>query len=119
MTGRVLIVEDDVDARSLLIEALGLEGHECVAVASAESALRAHPETFDVVLTDHDLGGGATGLELLRSILAEGLLPAERVALCTAECVTPPPQVAYFQKPLRIAELRAFINACLRSLKSA
>jgi two-component system response regulator AtoC len=68
MTGRVLFVDDDPDARSLLAGGLGRRGYAMVAVGSAAEALdRLRAEEVDVVLTDVQLGG-MTGIELCRKV---------------------------------------------------
>ena len=79
---RLLVVEDDVDNRNLLVELLGLLGHEVTAAADAEEGLRLFaPDRFDALITDLNLpgmSGMALGAELramapsLRIIVASG-----------------------------------------------
>jgi DNA-binding NtrC family response regulator len=66
MKAKILVVEDDVRLRNVLLEALSLEGHQLESAKSAEEAI-AHLENgekFDVVLTDVNLPG-KSGLDLL------------------------------------------------------
>jgi DNA-binding NtrC family response regulator len=66
MKAKILVVEDDVRLRSVLLEALSLEGHDLESAKSAEEAI-GHLEAglkFDVVLTDVNLPG-KSGLDLL------------------------------------------------------
>lgn len=65
MKVKILVVEDDKRLRTVLLEALSLEGYELTAADSAESAIE-HLEkgSFDVLLTDVNLPG-KSGLDLL------------------------------------------------------
>ena len=65
MKAKILVVEDDARLRSVLLEALSLEGHDLESAKSAEEAItHLEREKFDVVLTDVNLPG-KSGLELL------------------------------------------------------
>lgn len=114
MAGRVLIVEDDYDSRTLLGELIRLDGFTCVEASCAECALEAKPESFDVLLVDHFLGIGLTGSQFVEHLLDTGLVRAERIALCTAErYIRPPVGVTLFAKPLPMNDVRAFVRrAC-------
>jgi signal transduction histidine kinase/DNA-binding response OmpR family regulator len=64
----ILVVEDNGDARSILLELLNMLGHKTDEAATAEEALRICAErSFDVLLTDYKLPG-MTGLELARQV---------------------------------------------------
>ena len=61
---RILIIDDEWQIRSLLIDLLGTVYH-CSEASSAEDALAAlSHETFDLVISDIDMGG-MSGLELV------------------------------------------------------
>ena len=61
---RLLIIDDEEQIRSLLIDLLG-EVYDCREARSAEEALAAlQQETFDLVVSDIDMGG-MSGLELV------------------------------------------------------
>ncbi len=65
MKVKILIVEDDRRLRTVLLEALSLEGYELTGAESAEAAIEHfEKESFDVLLTDVNLPG-MSGLELL------------------------------------------------------
>ena len=75
---RVLVVDDDSDARDLLKEALTTAGASVIAVDSAEAALRAlADEHVDIIISDIGMPG-VDGYELMRRIRR---LPGERGAL--------------------------------------
>jgi CheY-like chemotaxis protein len=77
---RLLVVEDNADARYLVCETLRALGHEVQAAASGEEALpllAAHP--FDVLFTDVSLPG-ISGVDLAR----QALLQAPGLALLFA-----------------------------------
>jgi len=68
---RVLVVDDDDDVRSFLVDALDLAGHTVAEAADGKAALVALKKTgFAVVLTDLTMPG-MDGLELLRTIKAD------------------------------------------------
>jgi CheY-like chemotaxis protein len=69
---RILIAEDDPGVRLLVTRALGLEGHEVVAVEDGELALEtltAEAGAFDFVLSDIRMPA-MTGIELAHEIAA-------------------------------------------------
>ena len=69
--GRILIVDDDpavVDATRMLLE---VEGFDVLAAASEDEALECvnrSGKTPELLITDYHLRGGATGLDVIRSI---------------------------------------------------
>ena len=70
---RVVIADNDPDALELARTDLRLEGHEVHTAADAEGA-RALLETVDpdVVVLDHRMPPGLTGLELAEQLVGEG-----------------------------------------------
>jgi len=65
---RILVVEDNADARDMLCELLGVLGHAVRGAASAEEALAiAGQDGFDVLLTDIGLPG-MSGVDLARQL---------------------------------------------------
>ncbi len=66
---RVLIVDDDKDARELLSEILGLDGIRCLTAASGETALKMLSEkpSIGLVITDLRMGH-IDGLDLIRQV---------------------------------------------------
>jgi DNA-binding NtrC family response regulator len=62
---KILVVEDDKRLRTILLEALSLEGYELTGADSAETAIEhLEKESFDILLTDVNLPG-KSGLDLL------------------------------------------------------
>ena len=63
---RILVLEDDIDLRTMLSEVLSDEGHFVEAVGSGEEALqRMSEQSFDLLVTDVRMAG-LDGLEALR-----------------------------------------------------
>lgn len=69
---RILVVDDEAQAREILTRLLERLGHHVTAAGSAEEARRlAQERRFDLVLLDHILPG-ATGMETLRELARLG-----------------------------------------------
>jgi CheY-like chemotaxis protein len=69
---QVLVVDDDAAIRDAMQRLLETWGHAVLLAASLEEALaqaRSHP-SIDLVLSDHRLGRGATGLEVVDAVRA-------------------------------------------------
>lgn len=65
MKAKILIVEDEVRLRNLLLDAINMEGHHVQAAKSVEEAIEFLEENvFDVILTDVNLPG-KSGLEFI------------------------------------------------------
>lgn len=70
-TGRILIVEDDDEIRTLLEQSLSDEGYTVSSIPDGPSALRyisSGNPTPDLVLTDYNLPGGLNGVEVVAEI---------------------------------------------------
>lgn len=68
--GKILVVDDEVELKNILVESLNSQGYESVGVALGEEALtKLRDEPFDVVLTDLMMPG-MDGITLVQ----EGLL---------------------------------------------
>ena len=80
---RVLLVEDDRNARTMLARAIAKGGHEVETAASPDEA-RAHLQdgAFEVVITDLRMEGRDAGLDVLDEV--QRACPAARVMLLTA-----------------------------------
>jgi two-component system, cell cycle sensor histidine kinase and response regulator CckA len=64
--GKILVVDDEVELKNILVEALAAQGYETAGFTSGEEALEALRETaFDVLLTDLMMQG-MDGIELVR-----------------------------------------------------
>ena len=65
----LLLVEDDTDVRTALADLLSATGHVVTVATTAEQAIELLENTYQsVVLSDVDLGTGASGVELMRHI---------------------------------------------------
>ncbi len=79
----VLLVEDDRNARRLMVLALQQRGHDVTACAGPDEAMTAlMRECFDVVLTDLRMEGRDAGLDVVKMSVCEQ--PEARVLLVTA-----------------------------------
>jgi DNA-binding response OmpR family regulator len=121
--GRILVVEDDPLARSILTRRLRAEGHEAETAESGRQALdrlgRANAVPFDVVLLDiemPELDGYETlsrikeneGLRHIPVIMISGVDELDSIVRCIEMGATD-----YLPKPFDAAILRARLNASL------
>lgn len=124
ITGRILVVDDEVIARDNLALALGRQGHATVAAANGREALELlQAQEFDLVLTDLKMEG-MDGLTLLREI--KGRYPDIEVMVLTGYPTVDTAVTAmragaydYLAKPYRIDEARLLVAKALekRALK--
>jgi DNA-binding response OmpR family regulator len=71
--GRVLVVDDDVTLRNLLVHVLQVEGYDPVGAGSAQEALRqAHQRVPDAAIVDVKLGSGPDGFTVGRRLREMG-----------------------------------------------
>ncbi len=116
---RVLIVDDEPDFRTLLVEALGSMGYEAEGVESAEAALElVHQRHFAVIFTDLNMPGGQSGLELIKAIQefdAKAFTILMTGYATTEAAVQALKRGAYdfIQKPFKLAELEASLIRAL------
>src|SRR5688500_4998104 len=67
--GKILIVDDEVELKNILVEALASQGYETSGFTSGEDALAAfRSEVFDVVLTDLMMPG-MDGIALVDEVM--------------------------------------------------
>ena len=82
-SARILIVDDEVEIRDLLLTRLQMEGYECAQAAGTEAALRYLDQTpCDVVVSDLRMAG-RSGLALLDEV--KRAYPKTAVILATGE----------------------------------
>lgn len=115
----ILIVDDEINVRSTLQEALNKQGYNADAAASGEQALRMLAgRSYAVVLTDFSLPGGISGLELMAAIRHRH---PETLCILVTGFATLDISIgalkrgAYdlIQKPFRLAEIEAVLNRAL------
>jgi CheY-like chemotaxis protein len=115
----ILIVDDELIVRSTLQEALNNHGYTADAVASGEQALECLAgRPYSVVLTDFNLPGGISGLELMATIRQRQ--PETLCILITAFAtldisIEALKRGAYdlIQKPFRLSEIEVVLNRAL------
>lgn len=115
----ILVVDDEADVRTTLLEALESQGYSAEAVASGEAALaRMAERSFPVVVTDLHMPGGQTGLDLIGAIRHH--FPDTLCVLITAFATLDTSIEALkcgaydlIQKPFRLAEMEVVLNRAL------
>ena len=118
---RILVVEDDVHIRDLIVLHLGLEGIETEAVGDGlEGLARSAVQPFDLVVLDLMLPG-MDGLSICRSIRREGPNQDVPILMLTARREESDKVLGlesgaddYLAKPFGIRELVARVRALLR-----
>jgi two-component system, OmpR family, KDP operon response regulator KdpE len=118
MSGRILVVDDEVEIRRALRTGLGYQGYDVEAVASGEEALeRMATWRPDVVLLDLGLPG-ADGFEVLSrmrrlgraAVIVVSVMPGEKDKVRALDLGADD----YVTKPFGMDELLARIRAVLR-----
>jgi CheY-like chemotaxis protein len=111
----VLLVEDSLDAREILVSLLVMNGMQVVGAATAAEALAAghEHETIHLLLTDLNLPDGSGG-EVAAAL--QRIHPAMR-SLFISGAAAPPLGAgqAFLQKPVSIAAVLREIDGLLRS----
>jgi FixJ family two-component response regulator len=115
----ILIVDDEAEVRTTLLEALESQGYSAEAAASGEEALaRMAKRSFPVIVTDLHMPGGQTGLDLIATIRHR--FPDTLCVLITAfatldTSIEALKRGAYdlIQKPFRLAEMEVVLNRAL------
>jgi DNA-binding NarL/FixJ family response regulator len=109
MTLRVLIVDDETDARELLAEGLTARGYHCAVAASLTQAKERLDEGWDAAVIDIVLGDG-NGLDLLATIRSSGM-PCACIVMSAftdkqrAICALNQGADHLLEKPFSVAEL--------------
>jgi len=112
-TNRILIVDDEPDFRTLLVEALGSMGYSPEGAETAEAAIEmAKANHYAVIFTDLNMPGGLSGLDLINTV--KEVDPRTLCILMTGYATTDSAIKAlkggaydFIQKPFKLAELDA------------
>jgi len=114
---RILVVEDFVSFRSLVVRVLGSEGYEAVGAGTVSDATAlCASEHFDLLITDYTVPGG-TGTEIARE--AFDAMPDLRVLFMsgglesTLDLDVPGARTAFLQKPFDLDVLTAVVRELL------
>jgi two-component system NtrC family response regulator/two-component system response regulator PilR (NtrC family) len=118
-TGPILIVDDEPQVRSTLAEALEFGGYDVDCAESANEALeKLSVRHFPVILTDMNMPGGPSGLDLLSEVHSRN--PNIMVVIITGfatldSAVGALKRGAYdfIQKPFKISEIEAVLDRAL------
>jgi DNA-binding NtrC family response regulator len=116
---RILIVDDDLETCRLIAELVAAPGRELHQAQSAAEAIdRARGERFDLVISDINLGGSQTGLDVLKAFreanpAAEVLLISGFGALDTAVQAVRAGAFDFISKPFNIGEVKATVERAL------
>ena len=116
---RILIVDDDLETCRLIAElvaAPGRELHQCQTATQAIDLARTH--TFDLVISDINLNGPESGLDVLKAFKqaypgVEVVLISGFGTLDTAVQAVRAGAFDYISKPFNIAEVRATVHRAL------
>jgi len=116
---QILVVDDEEDLRTAIVEILTLEGFEVEGVASAEEAwTRLSQTAYDVLITDHNLPG-KSGVELLEDTLARfpetiGIVITGFGTIETAVQAIKKGAYDYLTKPFKLVQLPLMVRKGLK-----
>ena len=116
---RILIVDDDLETCRLIAELVAEPGRELHQTQKAADAIdRARREPFDLVISDINLNGPASGLDVLKAFkdanpTGEVLLISGFGTLDTAVQAVRAGAFDYISKPFNIAEVKAAVERAL------
>ena len=122
---KVLVVEDEVNIRELVLLHLGLEGYSCVGVGDGKEAIRlASEQPFDLVVLDLMIPG-LDGLTVCRAIRRQSARPDVPILMLTARREETDKVLGldsgaddYLTKPFGVRELVARARALLRRTRA-
>jgi len=117
--GPVLVVDDEEAFRELLVEALEVRGYLAYGAPTAEAALEGWEGWKPaVVVTDQNMPGGRTGLELLTLLRTSApLVPCILMTGYASPDLAAKAERAgafgFLSKPFKLAEFEASLNRAL------
>jgi FixJ family two-component response regulator len=118
-TGPILIVDDEPHVRNTLAEALEYGGYDIDCAESATEALaKLAVRHFPVILTDMNMPGGPSGLDLVTEVQARDpnilvVIITGFATLDTSISALKRGAYDFIQKPFKISEIEAVLNRAL------
>lgn len=113
ITGKILIVEDNLDLLSLLHRVLRAEGYEVIMAVSGEEALGRAEELPDLILMDIRLPGKIDGLEATRRLKADSRFTRIPIVGMTAQLMEEKAIAGFNEllfKPIEVDHLIAIVG---------
>lgn len=113
ITGKILIVEDNLDLLSLLHRVLRAEGYEVIMAVSGEEALGRAEELPDLILMDIRLPGEIDGLEATRRLKADSRFTRIPIVGMTAQLMEEKAIAGFNEllfKPIEVDHLVAIVG---------
>ncbi len=118
--GKILVVDDEVELKNILVEALTSQGYEAAGFTSGEEALAAlRGEAFDVLLTDLMMPG-MDGIALVREALKidQHLIAIMMTGQGTIQTAVDAMKVGAFDYVLKPFRLRAVMPVLTRAINA-
>ncbi|HSS18732.1 MAG TPA: PAS domain S-box protein [Pyrinomonadaceae bacterium] len=118
--GKILVVDDEVELKNVLVETLSAQGYETTGFSSAEAALAALREhDFDVLLTDLMMPG-MDGIALLQASLAidPHLIPIMMTGQGTIQTAVDAMRLGAFDYVLKPFRLAVFMPVLTRAINT-
>src|SRR5262245_57155954 len=116
---QILVVDDEEDIGTAIVDILTLEGFEVDQAVSAEEAAEKLAQTaYDVLITDHNLPG-RTGVDLLEESLVRyteiiGIIITGYGTIETAVTAIKKGAYNYLSKPFKLVELPVMVRKGLK-----
>ncbi|MEA3509067.1 MAG: response regulator [candidate division NC10 bacterium] len=113
ITGKILIVEDNLDLLSLLHRVLRAEGYEVIMAVSGEEALGRAEELPDLILMDIRLPGEIDGLEATRRLKTDSRFTRIPIVGMTAQLMEEKAIAGFNEllfKPIEVDHLIAIVG---------
>jgi DNA-binding NtrC family response regulator len=118
-TGRVLVVDDHLQARQSIADVLREAGHQVECLASASEALKVlERESFDVVITDLQMPG-MTGLEFIHHLQrrphgAQVLMVTAHASVASAVDAIRHGAFDYIEKPFDVDQIEQLVARAMQ-----
>lgn len=116
---RVLLVEDDAALRDSLLRCLEMDEWACDVAASVDEAIRkVYEKSFDLVVTDYNLGAGRNGLVLLSHLNGKrNRIPMILMSGCGGESLgRTAAELGVFDFLVKPFPIETFLDVCWRAV---